>query len=158
VNRYGRDSHIPHPIFGPKVMLINEYARSGGHALAWVFKRLGIGLLIGTRTWGGMTGFGSIPTLMDGGTVTVPSLAIENPDTGELDVENKGVPPDIEVEFDPAVWRQGRDPQLEKAVSVALDNLREHPVPKIRRPGFPIYHWPAFSTATGTPGKLVGQK
>jgi len=56
-------------------------------------------------------------------------------------VENKGVSPDIEVEFDPAQWRKGRDPQLEKGVEVALQELKEHPVPPIKRPKYPVYDW-----------------
>ena len=105
-------------------MLINQYAGSGGDALPWMFKRLGTGPLIGTRTWGGLIGIGGYPPLMDGGGVTAPRFGLFNPDTGEFDVENHGVAPDIEVEFDPAAWRQGHDPQLEKAVAVALQELR----------------------------------
>jgi tricorn protease len=65
-----------------------------------------------------------------------------NPKTGEFDVENKGVAPDIEVDFDPALWRQGHDPQLEKAVAVTLATLKEHPVAPVKRPKYPIYNWP----------------
>ena len=72
MNREGRDNYIPQTIFGPKVMLINEYAGSGGDALPWMFKRLGTGLLVGTRTWGGLIGIGGYPALMDSGTVTAP--------------------------------------------------------------------------------------
>ena len=124
-------------------MLINEYAGSGGDALPWMFKRLGTGLLVGTRTWGGLIGIGGYPALMDSGTVTAPRWGVYNPQTGKFDVENKGVPPDIEVELDPRVWRQGHDPQLEKAVAVALDELKRNPAPEIKRPKYPIYNWPA---------------
>jgi tricorn protease len=157
MTRDGKDEYIPHSIFGPKVMLINEYAGSGGDALPWMFKRLGTGPLIGTRTWGGLIGIGGYPALMDGGTVTAPRFGLYNPETGEFDVENKGVPPDIEVEFDPAAWRQGHDPQLEKAVSVTLDDLKQHPAPEIKRPKYPIYNWSAARTAASTPEKPVGQ-
>ncbi len=141
MSREGRDDLVPQTIFGPKVMLINQYAGSGGDALPWMFRRLGTGKLIGTRTWGGLIGIGGYPLLMDGGEVTAPRWAIFNPDSGEFDVENKGVAPDIEVEENPAEWRKGHDPQLEKAVSTALDELKQHPRPPIKRPKYPVYNW-----------------
>jgi len=159
MTREGKDNSIPQVIFGPKVMLINEEAGSGGDALPWMFRKLGTGPLIGTRTWGGLIGIGGYPSLMDGGGVTAPRWGLFNPDTGEFDVENKGVSPDIEVEFDPAQWRKGRDPQLEKGVEVALQELKEHPVPPIKRPKYPVYNWQkvradaaAKSHATATSG------
>jgi tricorn protease len=142
MTREGKDIVLPQVIFGPKVMLINQYAGSGGDALPWMFRELSIGPLIGTRTWGGLIGIGGYPSLMDGGGITAPRFGLFNPRTGEFDVENKGVAPDIEVDLDPALWRQGRDPQLEKGVSVALTNLKEHPVPPIKRPKYPVYDWP----------------
>ena len=131
-------------------MLINEYAGSGGDALPWMFRRLGTGPLIGTRTWGGLIGIGGYPALMDGGTVTAPRWGIFNPDTGEFDVENKGVSPDIDVELDPAAWRKGRDPQLEKAVAVVLDQLENHPPAPVKRPKYPVYRWQAMREEAGT--------
>ena len=142
MSREGKDNTIPQVIFGPKVMLINQYAGSGGDALPWMFKKLKTGPLVGTRTWGGLIGIGGYPPLMDGGEVTAPRWGLYNPDTGEFDVENKGVAPDIEVDLDPALWRQGHDPQLEKGVEVALKMLQEHPVPPIKRPKYPVYNWP----------------
>ena len=142
MTREGKDDYFPQVIFGPKVMLINEYAGSGGDALPWMFKRLGIGPLIGTRTWGGLIGIGGYPPLIDGGAITAPRFGLFNPQTGEFDVENKGVKPDIEVELDPALWRQGHDPQLEKGVSEALTELKKHPVPPVKRPKYPLYDWP----------------
>ena len=141
MTREGKDSVIPHVIYGPKVMLINEHAGSGGDALPWMFKRLGTGPLIGTRTWGGLIGIGGYPPLMDGGAVTAPRWGGYNPETGEFDLENKGITPDIEVELNPALWRQGHDPQLEKGVAVALQELKEHPVPPVKRPKYPVYDW-----------------
>jgi len=141
MTREGKDQEIPRLIYGAKVMLINQYAGSGGDALPWMFKKLDIGPLIGTRTWGGLIGIGGYPSLMDGGGITAPRWALYNPDTGEFDVENKGVAPDIEVDLDPARWRQGHDPQLEKGVEAALQQLRDHPVPAIKRPKYPVYHW-----------------
>ena len=75
-------------------------------------------------------------SLMDGGQITAPRFALFNPRTGQFDVENIGVAPDIEVDLDPAAWRQGHDPQLEKGVSAALTELKEHPVPPIKRPNY----------------------
>ena len=141
MTREGKDRTFPSVVFGAKVMLINEHAGSGGDALPWMFRKLSTGPLIGTRTWGGLIGIGGYPPLMDGGRVTAPRIALYNPVTGEFDVENKGVSPDIEVDLDPAMWRQGHDVQLEKGVSVALEELKEHPVPAIKRPQYPVYDW-----------------
>jgi tricorn protease len=141
MTREGHDINFPEVVFGPKVMLINQYAGSGGDALPWMFRRLKIGPLVGTRTWGGLIGIGGYPPLMDGGIITAPRFALFNPTSGEFDVENIGVSPDIEVDLDPALWRQGHDPQLERAVSVALEDLKEHPVPAIKRPKYPVYNW-----------------
>ena len=157
MTREGKDNYIPWVIFGPKVMLINQYAGSGGDALPWMFKQLGIGPLIGTRTWGGLIGIGGYPPLMDGGAITAPRWGLFNPKTGEFDVENKGVAPDIEVDFDPALWRQGHDPQLEKAVSVTLANLKEHPVTPVRRPKYPIYNWPKVRSDASKSGAASSQ-
>jgi tricorn protease len=137
--RDGRD--IPTPlgaIYGPKAMLINELAGSGGDALPWYFHKLQIGPLIGKRTWGGLVAAFPAPQLMDGGFVTAPDAAIYGLN-GEWEVENHGVAPDIEVEFDPAAWRQGRDPQLERAVEVLLDDLKKNPPVDHKRPAYPVY-------------------
>jgi tricorn protease len=145
-NRVGTELVQPQGIFGPKVMLINERAGSGGDAMPWYFKRAGVGKLIGTRTWGGLVGMAGAPPLMDGGGVGAPSSGIYNPITGEWEVENIGVGPDIEVEQDPALVRQGRDPQLEKAVETVMEELKKNPPPKLRKPAFPNYY------KTGQPG------
>jgi tricorn protease len=139
-NRVGEPLIQPQGIFGPKVMIINERAGSGGDAMPWYFRRAGVGKLIGTRTWGGLVGMAGGPGLMDGGFVGAPSSGIYNPITGEWEVENIGVPPDIEVEQDPALVRQGHDPQLERAVEIILEGLKTSPPPKLRHPAFPDYH------------------
>jgi tricorn protease len=126
-------------IFGPKVMIVNEYAGSGGDAMPWYFRKLGIGPLVGKRTWGGLVGIYDTPQLIDGGIVTAPRVAFFNTE-GEWEVENYGVAPDIEVEFDPQAWRAGRDPQLERAVAVALEALQKNPLPQRRMPAYPNYH------------------
>ncbi|HTA70710.1 MAG TPA: PDZ domain-containing protein [Bryobacteraceae bacterium] len=141
-NRVGDPLLQPQGIFGPKVMLINERAGSGGDAMPWYFKRAGVGKLIGTRTWGGLVGANGAPPLMDGGFVAAPSSGIYNPITGEWEVENIGVAPDIEVVQDPALVRTGHDPQLEKAVEVVMEELKKNPPLKLRRPAFPN-HYPA---------------
>jgi tricorn protease len=141
--RAGEDITTPmEAIFGPKVMVINELAGSGGDALPWMFRKAGIGPLIGKRTWGGLVGNYTHPgDLLDGGSVSTPNLAFYNPN-GTWDVENYGVPPDVEVEDDPKAVRAGHDPQLEKAVEVVLSLLREHPRPPA--PQHPPY--PNFQT------------
>lgn len=124
---------------GPKVMIINEYAGSGGDYMPWMFRRHGIGPLIGKRTWGGLVGIGGYPQLIDGGSVTAPHFAFYSPE-GEWEVENRGVSPDIEIEMDPKAWRQGRDPQLEKAIEVAMAALQKNPPKQTKRPAYPNYH------------------
>ncbi len=140
--REGEDFTTPRgAIFGPKVMIINETAGSGGDALPWYFRKLGIGPLVGTRTWGGLVGIYDYPSLIGGGFVTAPRAAFWNTE-GQWEVENHGVAPDVEVDLDPQVWREGgRDTQLEKAVQVALELLAKNPPPvKPKRPDYPNYH------------------
>ncbi len=126
-------------IYGPKAMIINELAGSGGDAMPWFFRKSKIGPLIGKRTWGGLIASFRPPPLMDGGFHTAPDAAVYGLN-GEWEVENAGVGPDIEVEFDPAAWRQGRDPQLERAVEYLLEELKKNPRPQYKRPPFPNYH------------------
>jgi len=114
---------------GPKAMVINESAGSGGDAMPWMFRKLGLGPLVGTRTWGGLVGISGNPGLMDGGGFTVPTFGIT--DTGGTwVVENEGVPPDVEVIETPKDAAAGRDPQLEKAVELVLAELERRPAPK----------------------------
>ena len=126
-------------IFGPKTMLINQYAGSGGDLIPWYFHHVGLGPLIGERTWGGEVGTTGYPSLIDGGSVTAPSIAFVKTD-GHWGIENEGVSPDIEIEMDPKTWREGHDPQLEKAVETVLQELKEHPLPKPAVPPFPDYY------------------
>jgi len=138
--RDGRD--VPTPmgaIYGPKAMIINELAGSGGDALPWYFRKMKIGPLVGKRTWGGLIAAFQMPQLMDGGSVTAPDAAIYGLE-GQWEVENHGVAPDVEVEFDPAAWRAGRDPQLERAVELVLEELKKNPAPKYKHPPYPIYN------------------
>ena len=134
--------HFPLPmagVLGPKVLLTNELAGSGGDYFPWAFHELKVGPLIGTRTWGGLVGIGGYPSLLDGGGVTAPRAAIYGLH-GEWEVENRGIAPDIEVENDPASVAGGRDLQLEKAVQVTLEALKKAPVVIPDHPPYPNYH------------------
>lgn len=125
--RDGKEVFSPRSaLYGPKVMLINETAGSGGDALPYYFRLRGLGPLVGTRTWGGLVGTLGTPPTIDGGGITAPSLAFYDL-SGRWAVENEGVPPDIEVPYSPAEVLQGRDPQLERAVQEALSLLEEAP-------------------------------
>jgi tricorn protease len=135
--RYGADIETPSAaIHGPKVMIIDETAGSGGDLLPWMFRKLELGTLVGRRTWGGLVGVLGFPVLMDGGFVTAPNLAIWTED-GFI-VENEGVPPDVEVEQWPAEVEAGRDPQLERAIEIALEQLDQSPRQRPERPPFPV--------------------
>ncbi len=138
--REGADQAFPtSAIPGPKVMLINEMAGSGGDYLPYTFRQSKLGPLVGKRTWGGLVGISGYPPLVDGGLVTAPRWGIWFPN-GRWDVENRGVPPDVEVEFDPKEVRQGRDPQLAKAIDIVLAELKKNPVRHPTRPPFPNYY------------------
>ena len=134
--RYGADLPSPRAaIHGPKVMIIDEMAGSGGDLLPWMFRKYGLGPLVGTRTWGGLVGILGFPTLMDGGSVTAPNLAIWDED-GWI-VENVGVAPDHEVFQWPSAVNAGGDPQLEKAIELALEGLPPKSPERDVAPPFP---------------------
>lgn len=126
-------------IYGPKTMIINEMSGSGGDALPWMFKQDKVGPLVGSRTWGGLVGIYNYPPLIDGGFITAPRVAIFGLHN-DWEVENHGIAPDIEVENDPASVATGHDPQLERAVQVTLEALKEHPVIIPAHPPYPNYH------------------
>jgi tricorn protease len=126
-------------IYGPKVMITNEYAGSGGDALPFMFHEAKVGPLVGKRTWGGLVGIYDYPLLMDGMSVTAPRVALYT-QRGEFEIENHGVAPDVVVELDPAAWRAGHDTQLERAVTIALDSLGKAPPTVVARPSYPNYH------------------
>jgi len=135
--RYGKDLKTPSAsIQGPKIMIIDENAGSGGDMLPWMFRKFKVGTLVGKRTWGGLVGILGFPEFIDGGSVTAPNLAIWTQD-GFI-VENVGVPPDIEVEQWPADVIKGKDPQLEKAIEVALQELEKNPPKDPVRPSYPV--------------------
>jgi tricorn protease len=135
--RYGEDFRTPGgAIFGPKVMLIDETAGSGGDLLPWMFRKEKLGPLVGKRTWGGLVGVLGYPVLMDGTRVTAPNLAFWTEEEG-YGVENVGVPPDIEVELLPKDVISGKDPQLDKAIQIIMEELKKNPPKNPPRPAFP---------------------
>jgi tricorn protease len=140
--RYGADLKTPIAgIHGPKLMLIDETAGSGGDLLPWMFRKFGLGPLVGKRTWGGLVGILGFPVLMDGGSVTAPNLAFWTEDG--FRVENEGIAPDVEVEQTPKDVIAGRDPQLEKAIEIVLAELAKSPPVTPKRPPFPKRALPA---------------
>jgi tricorn protease len=135
--RYGKDLKSPSAsIQGPKVMIIDETAGSGGDFLPWMFRKFKVGTLVGKRTWGGLVGILGFPVLLDGGSVTAPNVAIWTKDG--FVVENTGIAPDIEVEQWPADVINGKDPQLEKAIQVAMEELAKNPPEDPVRPPYPV--------------------
>lgn len=118
---------------GPKAMLINWYASSGGDAFPYFFRQKNLGTIIGTRTWGGLVGMTGNAGLVDGGYIGVPRFGIYNQD-GEYIIEGVGIYPDIEVVDEPHLIAQGKDPSLEKAVEVLLKQLEENPPKKWKTP------------------------
>ncbi|MBX3113581.1 MAG: PD40 domain-containing protein [Fimbriimonadaceae bacterium] len=123
--RHGADVGLQPSLNGPKAMLINEHAGSGGDLFPYLFKKAGVGPLIGKRTWGGLVGIQGTYGLIGGGGVTSPAFGIYDPDTGKWIAENTGVAPDIEVEDDPALAAKGQDPQLSKAVEYLQNELKK---------------------------------
>jgi tricorn protease len=117
-------------IWGPKVMIINEMAGSGGDLMPYMFRRRGIGPLVGTTTWGGLVHTADTPPFIDGGSMIAPRGGFFTRDN-KWAVENEGVAPDIEVENFPKDVIAGRDPQLERAVQEALRLLAENPVDRL---------------------------
>lgn len=122
-------------MFGPKLMLIDQDAGSGGDFLPYSFREMEIGTLMGTRTWGGLIGIAINPQLVDGGFLTVPYFRFFDTDY-EWSVENEGVAPDIEVQLDPLLSNQGRDAQLEAAIAEILRQVEANPslVPDVAPP------------------------
>jgi len=112
-------------LHGPKLMMIDQDAGSGGDYLPYAFRELEIGKLLGTRTWGGLIGISANPPLIDGGSMTVPHFRFVDTDNN-WSVENEGVVPDIEVFLDPLATNEGRDTQLERAIEEILTQLEDY--------------------------------
>jgi tricorn protease len=132
----GKPGVLPAGILGPKALLINEMAGSGGDFFPWVFRQQNAGPLIGATTWGGLVKSSVHYPMVDGGYLTAPDNAIFDPVKGEWIAENKGVAPDIPVRNTAQTSSQGRDLQLEKAVEYLLDQLEENPPIEVERPAY----------------------
>lgn len=127
--------------FGPKAMLINGLAGSGGDMFPWLFRQSNLGPLVGTRTWGGLVGISGNPSLIDGANVRVPMFAFYEND-GSWGVEGHGVDPDVVVIDDPAIMkggpsRGGLDPQIDVAVGLIEKALRDSPFRPVPTPPYP---------------------
>lgn len=125
-------------IFGPKVMIINERAGSGGDLLPYMFNKMKLGPLVGTKTWGGLVGTWDTPLFVDGGRMVAPRGGFYDTN-GEWAVEGVGISPDIAVEQTPADVINNKDPQLERAVQEALTllktqnfEIKPEPAPPVR--------------------------
>ena len=121
---------------GPKCMLINGLAGSGGDMFPALFKQAGLGKLVGMRTWGGLVGITGGPSLIDGASVTAPSFAYYEKD-GTWGIEGHGVDPDVQVIDDPAEMTEGRDPQLKAAIDLMLEALSSDAYEPPKRPAYP---------------------
>lgn len=137
--RYGNDLKTPSAsIQGPKVMLIDENAGSGGDYLPYLFRRNDLGTLVGKTTWGGLVGVLGFPNFIDGGSVSAPNVAFFNEDG--FGIENVGVAPDVEVEQWPKDVINGKDPQLDKAIEIIQQQLENYQPLEIERPAYPERH------------------
>nr|MBP8066940.1 peptidase S41 [Pedobacter sp.] len=124
-------------IFGPKAMLINENAGSGGDMMPYMFKNKGLGKLVGRTTMGILVGISGYPTLLDGGRITSPNFGIYDTN-GKWIIENEGVAPDIFVEQTPKDLLEGKDPQLERTIKVLQDEMKTYKYPNVTKPKDPI--------------------
>ena len=134
--RDGADWRTPFPaVDGPKCILVNEYAGSGGDAFPYYFRQAKLGPIIGKRTWGGLVGISHRLPFVDGGSVTMPDFGMWDLQ-GQWAVENHGVDPDIEVENTPSAMVSGHDPQLERAIQYSLEELEKNPPRRPQRPPY----------------------
>jgi tricorn protease len=137
--RDGDDFRTPATaIDGPKCILINQYAGSGGDAFPHYFRLAGVGPVIGKRTWGGLVGISHDLPLVDGGNVTMPDFGMWDAKSGQWIIENHGVDPDIEVENPPDALVAGHDPQLERGIQYCLEEMKSHPAKKPPRPKYKV--------------------
>jgi tricorn protease len=122
---------------GAMAMLINGWSGSGGDCFPFYFREAKLGPLIGTRTWGGLIGMTGAPSLIDGGSVSVPTFGIYDR-KGDWIIEGYGVDPDIEVIDDPSIMAKGKDPQLERAIDHVMSELKKSPPVDPRKPKYPL--------------------
>ncbi|GAB3958536.1 S41 family peptidase [Spirosoma harenae] len=132
----GKAMRLPAGILGPKVLLINELAGSGGDFFPWIFRQQKVGPLIGTRTWGGLVKSSVHYSFVDDGEMTAPDNAIFDPMAKKWVAENMGVSPDIEQKISAIAVSTGHDLQLEKAVEEALKLLQKEPWPSVTNPPY----------------------
>ena len=141
--RFDRGTDFPETapnsvFFGSMVCLTSETSASDGDIFPWEFREIGLGPLIGKRTWGGVVGINDSGPLVDGGVVFVPTSSTNDPNTGEYVIEGEGVHPDITVENDPASVLAGHDPQLERGVEEVLKRIQTNPKHLPKRPADPV--------------------
>jgi tricorn protease len=132
----GTPLRLPAGILGPKVLLINELAGSGGDFFPWIFRQQKVGPLIGTRTWGGLVKATTHYAFIDGGSMTSPDNAVFDPINNKWIGENTGVAPDIEQKITAVSVSKGNDLQLEKAVEETLKLLEKEPLPTVKNPAY----------------------
>ncbi|HSQ25063.1 MAG TPA: S41 family peptidase [Pyrinomonadaceae bacterium] len=139
--REGDDIAVPvNPGPPVKVLIVNENNFSAAETFAFMYKLAKVGPIVGLRTGGGGIGpYVFTPSLIDGGNVQLPNRAAYDPSGLSWGVENAGISPDIEVEITPKDWMAGRDPQLEKAVQVAMDELKKAQVWSPKKPKYPVH-------------------
>ena len=132
----GKPMRLPAGILGPKVLLINELAGSGGDFFPWIFRQQKVGPIIGTRTWGGLVKSSVHYAFVDGGAMTAPDNGIFDPMQNKWVGENMGIAPDVEQKISAAAVSKGKDLQLEKAVEEALKLLEKEPWPSVTNPPY----------------------
>jgi tricorn protease len=124
-------------VYGPKVLLIDEFSASDGDIVAYRFRKNKLGTLIGKRTWGGVVGIRGTLPLLDGGFLNRPEFSRYDVEGKEWIMEGKGVEPDIVVDNDPAKEYSGTDEQLNKAIEVIKEEMKKHPVALPPPPPYP---------------------
>ena len=137
----GKVFKLPAGILGPKVLLINELAGSGGDFFPWVFRQQKAGALIGMKTWGGLVKSSVHYSLIDGGALTAPDNAVFDPINNKWIAENIGIAPDIQVRQDALSLSKGKDPQLERAVEELMKQIGSQPKTDIK---IPVFSTPAI--------------
>lgn len=147
--RHGNDIGFPvQTVQGPKAMLINGYAGSGGDLFPWLFRQAKLGPLIGERTWGGLVGINGSAPLIDGGLLTSPGFGLFDQTTGKWIAENNGIEPDIPVDARPDLVAKGEDPQLDAAIDYLMKELAKGP-PVFKEPTYPRIQMPPKPEVNG---------
>lgn len=124
-------------IYGPKAMIINENAGSGGDMMPYMFRHKGLGKIVGRTTMGILVGISGYPPLLDGGSITSPNFGVYDLD-GNWIIENEGVAPDVFVEQTPKELLQGKDPQLEATIKILLEEMKTYPYKNVPKPADPL--------------------